>query len=619
MLARARDFVKRNGAIHSVARGLLKPAFWFRRGIAAIRQIPYRLRLVWRWLARVAQFCFRPVARLIWPPPFTRKAVAFADARITGGAISLQEMEILWEAAARCRRALCIAEGAELEQLRIVLRARRVKIDTLPPRAAGRSDQRLPTRKFGLIVAVGDAETADRVKQLQSKLGRTSKVLIVGRTDAIREEYRISSHPTSTAASAVCNKVAQGIRLKVLLLNDVGFQYGAGTAIKRQAASFLLNGWDVGLMAWNKEYDVGPPEITGINDLSGWHGGQSLEYSNEDKSRSGEELVEVIRSRLPFHPDVIVLGNIHGGGWPVDIPARVRALGCLVIAYMHDCYWVSGRCAYPGSCTLFRTGCDSRCPTPNEYPRLAPEKIAPAWQVRAGNFSGRAAIPLITNSRWTLDIARQRYGTDARVDMVHLGLDHHLFAPLPKSLVRQLFGLPSDKTIIAMGAVDVRDRWKGGALFDTVCKALQARDDVALILFGRACEQFSPALSFGLVWRERLMPFVFSSADIYVTTAIEEAFGQTLLEASACAVPVVAFDVGGIKDIVIHEETGLLVDRVSASDLLAAIGRLVGDAALREKLGRNGRAHVESQFTLAHQAAAWDNCLARLCETQVPA
>src|SRR5712671_1848585 len=172
MLARARDFVNRNVAIHSVARGLLKPAFWFRRGIAAIRLIPYRLRLVWRWLARVAQFCFRPVARLIWPPPFTRKASAFADTRTTGGAISLQEMEILWEAAARCRRVLCIAEGAELEQLRIVLRARRVKIDTLPPRTAGRIDHRLSARKFGLIVAVGDAETADRVKQLQRELGR---------------------------------------------------------------------------------------------------------------------------------------------------------------------------------------------------------------------------------------------------------------------------------------------------------------------------------------------------------------------------------------------------------------------------------------------------------------
>jgi glycosyltransferase involved in cell wall biosynthesis len=148
---------------------------------------------------------------------------------------------------------------------------------------------------------------------------------------------------------------------------------------------------------------------------------------------------------------------------------------------------------------------------------------------------------------------------------------------------------------------------------------LETREDVALILFGRASEGLSPARSFGLVESERLMPFVFNAADLYVTTAIEEAFGQTLLEASACGVPVVAFNVGGINDVVVHEETGLVVDRVAAPDLLAAIERLVGDAGLREKLGRNGRARVESQFTLAHQAAAWDNCLARLCETQVPA
>jgi glycosyltransferase involved in cell wall biosynthesis len=168
-----------------------------------------------------------------------------------------------------------------------------------------------------------------------------------------------------------------------------------------------------------------------------------------------------------------------------------------------------------------------------------------------------------------------------------------------------------------MGAVDIRDQWKGGPLFEAVCRTLEAREDVTLVLFGRASERFSGARSFGLVESEHLMPFVFNSADLFATTAIAETFGQTLLEASACAVPVVAFNIGGIKDIVVHEETGLLVDRVSASGLLDAIDRLVGDAALREKLGRNGRARVESRFTLAHQARAWENCLARLHETEV--
>jgi glycosyltransferase involved in cell wall biosynthesis len=561
------------------------------------------------------RFFFCDVSQWIWPPPFSAKAVALADARAIGGAILLQDLEVLWEAAARCRRALCIAEGAELEQMRIVLSARRVKVETWKPLAAGQSKQLLHPRRFGLVVAIADGGTPGYIERLRRKFNR-ARVLPVGRADSTWEKYQILPRSTSAAVSGGCNRF-QGGPLKVLLLNDVGFQYGAGTALKRQAASFLLNSWNVALMAWTAGDNVGRPDITGIKNLSGWHGGQSLGYSNECNPSAGDEILATIRSRLPFHPDVIVLGNIHGAGWPVDLPARLRALGSLVIAYMHDCYWVSGRCAHPGSCTLFRTGCDARCPTPDEYPRLAPEKIASAWQDRSNNFSGSAAVWLIANSSWTLDMARQRYGTSARTEMVHLGLDHHLFAPLPKLFVRRLLGLPSDKTIIAMGAVDIRDQWKGGPLFEAVCRTLEAREDVTLVLFGRASERFSGARSFGLVESEHLMPFVFNSADLFATTAIAETFGQTLLEASACAVPVVAFNIGGIKDIVVHEETGLLVDRVSASGLLDAIDRLVGDAALREKLGRNGRARVESRFTLAHQARAWENCLARLHETEV--
>ena len=108
------------------------------------------------------------------------------------------------------------------------------------------------------------------------------------------------------------------------------------------------------------------------------------------------------------------------------------------------------------------------------------------------------------------------------------------------------------------------------------------------------------------------MPFLFNAADIYVTTATAESFGQTVLEASACAVPVVAFKVGGIPDIVLHEQSGLLVDPLSIPDLLAAVGRLVENGPLREQMGRNGRARVEDNFTLAHQGQLWNGCLMRL-------
>jgi glycosyltransferase involved in cell wall biosynthesis len=78
----------------------------------------------------------------------------------------------------------------------------------------------------------------------------------------------------------------------------------------------------------------------------------------------------------------------------------------------------------------------------------------------------------------------------------------------------------------------------------------------------------------------------------------------------ACETPVVASAVGGIPEVVVPEETGLLVDlelrpgtfdpvngRKFSSDLAAAINRVALDPALGEKLGKNGRRRVEQHFS----------------------
>ena len=119
--------------------------------------------------------------------------------------------------------------------------------------------------------------------------------------------------------------------------------------------------------------------------------------------------------------------------------------------------------------------------------------------------------------------------------------------------------------------------------------------------------------SFGLVTDERMMPMILNAADIFVSTATAESFGQSLLEASACAVPVVAFDVGGVRDVVIHNETGILVEELRVEGLLSAIDRLVANQAEREALGHAGRVRVLDKFTLIHQADAWVDCLKRIC------
>ena len=105
--------------------------------------------------------------------------------------------------------------------------------------------------------------------------------------------------------------------------------------------------------------------------------------------------------------------------------------------------------------------------------------------------------------------------------------------------------------------------------------------------------------------KESLLPSLYNCADVFVFPSLQEGQGIALLEAQASAKPVVAFNVGGVREAVHEGVTGLLVERGNSDDLAEAILRLLSDATMRLRMGAGGREFVLANYT-------WDVCAQKM-------
>lgn len=101
----------------------------------------------------------------------------------------------------------------------------------------------------------------------------------------------------------------------------------------------------------------------------------------------------------------------------------------------------------------------------------------------------------------------------------------------------------------------------------------------------------------GKIPRNEMYQF-YSAGDLFVFPGIRESLGMVYLEAQACGLPVVAFDNGGIPEVVRTGETGILVPLFSSDRFAEAIHQLIADKKLRRQMGNNAERYVREQHDL---------------------
>lgn len=96
---------------------------------------------------------------------------------------------------------------------------------------------------------------------------------------------------------------------------------------------------------------------------------------------------------------------------------------------------------------------------------------------------------------------------------------------------------------------------------------------------------------------ERLLPALFKTADVTVAPSVYEPFGIVALESSAAETPVVGSYTGGLKDTIVHEQTGLHSQVANSESIAEQLDRMLSDTSWRRWLGQNGRKLVQANYT----------------------
>jgi glycosyltransferase involved in cell wall biosynthesis len=251
------------------------------------------------------------------------------------------------------------------------------------------------------------------------------------------------------------------------------------------------------------------------------------------------------------------------------------------------------------------------------------------WHVRVADRDGLVdrvlcalATAIIATSR---AVARRFPWAGAKVRLVPNGVDLERFAPRPQSgALRASLGLPPSAPVAVSVGRHVPEKGYRH-LVDATALVERARPGVHWVLVGDGelrgqLEAQARRLGLGsrvhfTGWRDDVAD-VLALADVFVLPSESEGFGRVLVEAMAMGRAVVATAVGGVPDVVVAGETGLLVRPADPVALADAVQALLADRAHASRLGAAGRARAESTFSLgAHVDAVervYDEMLGRL-------
>jgi glycosyltransferase involved in cell wall biosynthesis len=301
-----------------------------------------------------------------------------------------------------------------------------------------------------------------------------------------------------------------------------------------------------------------------------------------------------------LNPDIVNLHWFNAGFLNIK---TLKKIDSKLVWTLHDMWAFTGGCHYAGDCEDYKIQCE-RCPQLNCKSRR--DLSYYGFRQKRSVYKS-VDLNLVALSRWMKDcVDKSALLSKAPITLIPNGIDTGVFKPIKRDFAREVLNIPEGYKIILFGAMnstsDVRKGYK--YLKEALELLSNKKEELLLLVFGASQDKEIEKLPFqtrflGRIYDDYTLSLIYSSADVFVAPSIEDNLPNTVMEASACGVPSVAFDVGGLPDMISHKSTGYLAKPFLIKDLAEGISFCISK---REMLGENARLKVQNSFAEEIQA-----------------
>ena len=288
---------------------------------------------------------------------------------------------------------------------------------------------------------------------------------------------------------------------------------------------------------------------------------------------------EVAGKIKEIKPDLVIIYYVADFLSESQLLEIQRVTQSPVAFYLMDMGMLTGACHYAWDCQGYHSDC-SDCPMTKS--KAIKRVIAGKWKLRQASYGKMQPVMVSGSEQLNQQVNFSRLTRSFNRRKILMGVNSENYSPLNRSSARKEFSFLSEDIVLYFGAQNVDDKRKG---FSYLVEALMLLNNslskeelarVCLFTIGAG----DPISKYDFSFKHVHLPFIsdqvlfsktYAAADVFICPSVEDSGPMMVNEAMMSGTPVIAFDLGVAKDLVVSGKTGYKIPAISSSGLASSL------------------------------------------------